>query len=489
MKKIFGLVLISVLSSAITLGLYHFFYKEKTNSGFYFNDEIKNDGNFRNASLPSIDVDLKFAAKKSVDAVVHIKKYEENTYTLSDLFFGIPAQKNQEDVYGYGSGVIISDDGYIITNNHVIANNSRIEVVLNNEKSYTAKLIGTDEETDIALIKIEETNLPFLKYGNSDVLEVGDWVLAVGNPFNLNSTVTAGIVSAKARNLDMNSRSVESFIQTDAAVNPGNSGGALVNTNGELVGINTLIYSKTGGYMGYSFAIPINIVDKIAKDLMEYGTVQRAYLGIATVNVETEQAKSIGINASKGVGVYYVDPNYSAGKAGIVAGDVIIKINDEDVKNKTQLQEKIISFRPGDKAKITIIRGNKEIDFYLKLTNKNGDLSIIKSTSIDILGAQFEEISNIEKKKYGLNNGVKIKSIDAGKLRMEGVKNGFIIVYVNKKAVKNAEDIKKIIETDISSGGILIEGIYPNGQRGYYAIGLNKWVQYKSCKVVKLNCW
>ncbi len=476
MKKIFGIILISMVSSVFSVIVYnHFFYNDvKQEKLPVEKTQVKNDINFQKVSLPTIDVDLKQAAKNSVDAVVHIKKYEENSYTsFRDLFFGFSPQPQGEQIYGFGSGVIISSDGYIVTNNHVIENNSHIEVVLNNEKSYTAELIGTDPETDIALLKIEEKGLPFLKYGNSDLLEIGDWVLAVGNPFNLTSTVTAGIVSAKARNLGMNNRSVESFIQTDAAVNPGNSGGALVNTRGELVGINSMIYSRNGGYMGYSFAIPINIVDKIVKDLMEYGTVQRAYLGIATIDVNDPRAKSIGINSDNGVGVAYVDENFAAGKAGIKVGDVISKINDKPIKNKNEMQEIFIAYRPGQKVKITVIRNNKELDFDLVLTNKNGDTSYIKTTNIDALGAKFEELSSIEKKKFGLSNGVKVKSVDAGKFRIEGVKPGFIIITVNRKIVNTADDIKKIIDNDSNNGGILIEGIYPNGIKGYYAIGLN----------------
>ena len=475
MKKTLGIILLSAVTSVLSVITYNHFTQDNTKSEIpQISENTNNNVNYRNVSLPTIDVDLKTAAKNSVDAVVHIKKYEENSYTtFRDLFFGFQPKSMGEQVYGFGSGVIISDDGYIITNNHVIENNSHIEVVLNNDKSYNAVLIGTDPETDIALLKIDENNLPYLKYGDSDLLEIGDWVLAVGNPFNLTSTVTAGIVSAKARNLGMNNRSVESFIQTDAAVNPGNSGGALVNTKGELVGINSMIYSRNGGYMGYSFAIPINIVDKIVKDLMEYGTVQRAYLGIATIDVNDPRAKSIGIYANKGVGVAYVDDNFAAGKAGIIAGDVITKINGKPIKNKSEMQEIFVTYRPGQKVKITVLRNSKEIDFDIVLTNKNGDTSYIKTTSIDALGAKFEEISSIEKKKYGLSNGIKVKSIGAGKLRLEGVKEGFIIITVNRKIVNTADDIKKIIDSESNNGGILIEGIYPNGRRGYYAIGLN----------------
>ena len=476
MKKTLGIILISAVTSVLSVFIYSQFSINNTQqvNQISGNNSIDRNSNFQNVSLPTIDVDLKSAAKSSVDAVVHIKKYEENSYTtFRDLFFGFQPKTQGEQVYGFGSGVIISNDGYIITNNHVIENNSHIEVVLNNDKSYKAVLIGTDPETDIALLKIDEKDLPFIKYGDSDLLEIGDWVLAVGNPFNLTSTVTAGIVSAKARNLGMNNRSVESFIQTDAAVNPGNSGGALVNTKGELVGINSMIYSRNGGYMGYSFAIPINIVDKIVKDLMEYGTVQRAYLGIATIDVNDPRAKSIGVYADKGVGVAYVDENFAAGRAGIKAGDVISKINDKSIKNKSEMQEIFVAYRPGQKVKITVIRDSKELEFDIVLTNKNGDTSYIKTTSIEALGAKFEEISNIEKKKFGLSNGVKVKSIEAGKLRLEGVKAGFIIITVNRKIVNTADDIKKIIDNDSNNGGILIEGIYPNGRKGYYAIGLN----------------
>ena len=475
MKKTLGIILISAITSVLSIVIYNYITPNISNDNIVISDNnsLDNNLNYRNVSLPSIDIDLKTAAKNSVDAVVHIKKFAENSYTFADLLFGTKPQAQGEQIYGFGSGVIISNDGYIITNNHVIENNSHIEVVLNNEKSYKAKLIGTDPETDLALLKIEDSNLPYLKYGDSDILEIGDWVLAVGNPFNLTSTVTAGIVSAKARSLGMSNRSVESFIQTDAAVNPGNSGGALVNTKGELIGINSMIYSRTGSFVGYSFAIPINIVDKIIKDLKEYGTVQRAYLGIATIELKDPRAKQFNFNTEKGIGVAFVDPNYAAGKAGIMKSDVIVKINNTEVNKKSDMQDIFVAYRPGQKVTITVLRDKKEIDFNLVLTNKNGDTSFIKTTSIDALGAKFETISSAEKKKYNLSNGVKIKSVEAGKLRVEGVKAGFIIITVNRKIVNNADDIKRIIDTDSENGGILIEGIYPNGKKGYYAIGLN----------------
>jgi Do/DeqQ family serine protease len=473
MKKIISLIFVALVSSLSSVLLYSYISKPKIIERKYTIEKPIAGSNIRNVMMPGIDLDLKTAAKRSVNAVVHIKKYEENTYSLADFVFGRHIPKEKEQVFGYGSGVIISPDGYIVTNHHVIENNSHIEVVLNNEESYIAKLIGTDPQTDIALLKIDGKNLPYLKYGNSDAIEIGDWVLAVGNPFNLTSTVTAGIVSAKARNLDMRNRSVDSFIQTDAAVNPGNSGGALVNVKGELIGINDLIYSRTGSYSGYSFAIPINVVQKVVKDLMEYGAVQRGFLGLSTVNLKSRQAKQLGMTATKGVGIAYLDKDFPAYKAGIKTGDIIIKINDIEIKDKGSMQEQLARFRPGDKVKITILRNGEEKNFDITLANQNGETKIIKTVSIESLGAVFEPVSKREKQIYGINGGVKIITLNAGKLRMEGVRTGFIILAVNRQMVKSAEDIKKIIDST-KEGGILIEGIYPNGTRAYYAIGLEK---------------
>ncbi len=474
MKKYLSLVLVGIVSSLSSVILYSYIVKPKVVEKKYVIEQPqKQDNNIRNVMMPGIDVDLKYAAKHSVDAVVHIKKYEENSYSLADFMFGRPMPKEKEQVFGYGSGVIISSDGYIVTNHHVIENNSHIEVVLNNEKSYIAKLIGTDPQTDVALLKIDAENLPYLKYGDSDAIEVGDWVLAVGNPFNLTSTVTAGIISAKARNLDMINRSVDSFIQTDAAVNPGNSGGALVNVKGELIGVNDLIYSRTGSYSGYSFAIPSNVVKKVVKDLIEYGTVQRGFIGLSTISLNSRQAKQLGMTATQGVGIVYVDPDFPAAKAGIKVGDIMTKINGKTVKDKGSMQEQLARFRPGDKVTITILRGDKQKDFDIVLANQNGETKMIKTESIESLGAVFEPISKKEKRMFGIDGGVKVINVSAGKFRKEGVKQGFIILAVNRKRVKSAEDIKKIID-ETKDGGLLIEGIYPNGTRAYYAIGLER---------------
>jgi len=474
MKKYISLIIVAVISSLSSVLLYNYISKPKVIEKKYTIEKpVEHSQNIHNVMMPGLDVDLKTAAKVSVDAVVHIKKYEESSYSLADFVFGRPMPKEKEQIFGYGSGVIISPDGYIVTNHHVIENNSHIEVVLNNEESYIAKLIGTDPQTDVALLKIEAKDLPYLKFGNSDNIEIGDWVLAVGNPFNLTSTVTAGIISAKARNLDMRNRSVDSFIQTDAAVNPGNSGGALVNVKGELIGINDLIYSRTGSYSGYSFAIPINVVRKVVKDLMEFGTVQRGFLGLATVNLNTRQAKQLGLEGKKGVGIVYIEDDFPAAKAGIEAGDIITKINGNEIKDKGSMQEQLAQFRPGDKVTITVKRKGKEKDYDIILANQNGETTMIKTVSIESLGAVLEPISKKERKLLGISGGVKVVTLNAGKLRMEGVRPGFIIVAVNRKLVKSADDIKKIMD-ETTEGGLLIEGIYPNGTRAYYAIGMER---------------
>ena len=427
-----------------------------------------------NTSAIPENINFVNAANSSINSVVHVKTQyiQENTYnSLYDFFFGSGGQTYQSPVISSGSGVIISNDGYIITNNHVIQNSTDIEVILNDKSSYKAKIIGTDPNTDIALLKIDKTNLPVIKYGNSDDLKVGEWVLAVGNPFNLNSTVTAGIVSAKARNIGISSPySIESFIQTDAAVNPGNSGGALVNIKGELVGINTAIMSRTGSYVGYSFAIPINIVKKVVKDLLEFGRVQRAYLGISIADLNADIAKSLGISETKGVYVNDVNPGGSAEEAGIKAGDIIIKIGNFDIDNIGQLHEQISKYSPGDKVNVTVLRNGSRKDYEVSFKNKNGNTSVSRTNSAYILGASFKELSNSEKQRLGISDGIKISELGPGKFRSVGIKKGFIITKLNNKKVNTVSDVKSALS--LSKSGVLVEGVYPNGSTAYYAFGL-----------------
>ena len=375
-----------------------------------------------------------------------------------------------------GSGVILSDDGYIVTNNHVIDGGGTIEVVLNNKKSYKGTLIGSDANFDIALIKIDpKVKLPYVSYGNSDEIKVGEWVLAVGNPFNLTSTVTAGIVSAKARNIRLinGSSPVEAFIQTDAAVNPGNSGGALVNTRGELVGINTAIASQTGNYEGYSFAVPVNIVKKVIDDLHKYGKVQRGYLGIQISDVDSKKAEENDLKELKGVFVEKANEGSSAQEAGLKKGDVILKVDNVEINSVSELQEQISRRKPGDKVVITYLRDNviKTADVILK--NEAGNTKITESASVETgraLGAEFASMDRNALQKLELKNGVKVTKVGPGKFKNAGIPEGFIITKVDKKDVSSVSEVTAAIVS--KKGGVLVEGVNPDGTKGYYALGI-----------------
>jgi Do/DeqQ family serine protease len=425
------------------------------------------------ASLP----DLTYAAEKSVHSVVHSATQSVRGGGWStgnpffDEFFGFRQQEPQI-ARGYGSGVIISDDGYIVTNNHVIERAQKIKVILNDKREFEARLVGTDPSTDIALLKIESEDLPFLTYGNSDDLKIGEWVLAVGNPFNLTSTVTAGIVSARARNLGINAEelSIESFIQTDAAVNPGNSGGALVSQQGNLVGINTAIASRTGSYTGYSFAVPVSIVKKVVEDLIEFGEVQRALLGVRIGDVTAAVAEEYDLDKVEGVFVGEVTENGAARDAGIKSGDVIISVAGERVNSSAELQEKISRYRPGDDVNIGIKRNGDRKQFTVTLRNKHGDTQIVRD-NITVLGARFDEVSTREKRNLDIENGIKIIKLEDGKLKDAGLEENFIITHVNKKPIYEVNDFKR--EIGNARGGILVEGIYPNGELAYYVFGVD----------------
>ena len=472
MKKYIGYILIGFISAITTIVAIKFIDNNSNTSELDLTElvEDKNVHQVNMAAVAPADMDFMETAKTAVDAVVHVKKKYGQPQNFYELMFGSPSSYTQK-VLPVGSGVVISSDGYIVTNNHVIEQTDYIEVILNDGNSYPAKLIGTDPQTDIALLKIEATDLVFIPLGNSDNIELGQWVLAIGNPFNLTSTVTAGIISAKARRMGMNNRSVDSFIQTDAAVNPGNSGGALINIQGELIGINTLIYSGTGSFIGYSFAVPVNLVKKIVKDLTEFGKVQRGYLGMGTADVNEKVAKELKLKNNDGVIIINITSNFAAEKAGLQVKDVVIKIEDTKTDNISALQEKVAEYRPGDKIKFYVIRDGSQKEIDVTLTNANGQFEFSKIESIDALGAKFEQLSKAGQEKLNIKNGVVVKSITNGKFRIEGVKEGFIILTVNRTPVSSVEDIKK--ELDKADGGILIEGIYPNGKKAYYAIGLN----------------
>ncbi len=431
--------------------------------------------------LPMASVDLVPAAERSVNAVVHVTT--ETTVNVRDPFaeyfwgYRPPAQQQRQ---GAGSGVIISADGYIVTNNHVIESADRIKVHLNDRRIMDAKVIGRDPSTDIALLKVDAEGLEVLRYGNSDDVKVGEWVLAVGNPMNLTSTVTAGIVSAKARNINLLQNDpgrdifpIESFIQTDAAVNPGNSGGALVNTNGELVGINTAIASTTGQYAGYSFAVPVNIVKKVAGDLLEFGSVQRAYLGVTIREVDQQLAEENGLGGIRGVYVNGLADGGAAEKAGLKAGDVIVRVGAVEVNNVPQLQEQVGRFRPGERVPVTVVRSGREQVLELTLLSKDGGRTVARSEGTNVrsaLGAVFRDADAQELKALNLEHGVKVGTLEAGKLRSSGIKEGFIITRIDQEPVRKASDIERILGT--KRGGVLVEGYYPNGTRAYYGIGL-----------------
>lgn len=441
-----------------------------------------------NSSLPESNVDFISAAQKGVSAVVYIESKVriegERTYnSIWDYFYGQSQPSIMEGEVS-GSGVIVSSDGYIVTNNHVVDGAGTIEITLSNRKRYVAKVIGKDPETDLALLKIDASNLPYLEYGNSDDLQVGQWVLAVGNPYNLTSTVTAGIVSAKGRNIDILPREVasrkiypiESYIQTDAAVNPGNSGGALLNTSGQLVGINSAIASNTGSYTGYSFAIPVNLVRKVVADLLQYGDVQRAFIGVSIKDVDEEIAKTAGLSSINGAYVDSLTPEGAAKSAGIRQGDIITKVGDQEVNDVTSLEELVGRYRPGDKVDITVVRNGQQIVIPVTLRNLNGTTAIVlppKSldlVSISQLGAALAPVSDDEKQRLNISGGAKVAQLNEGTLRDIGVHKGFIITKIDHQKINSPEDVKNILAQ--ASGGVLVEGEYPNGMRAYYAFGM-----------------
>lgn len=420
------------------------------------------------------------AAENSVHAVVHIlteftqkSNVYDNYFSIEDIFFG---QGKSRVLQATGSGVIISTDGYIVTNNHVVQDASKITITLNDKRTFNAKLIGNDPSTDLALLKIEATELPFLIFGNSDEVKVGEWVLAVGNPFNLTSTVTAGIVSAKARNINIlgDNSAIESFIQTDAVVNRGNSGGALVDTKGNLVGINAAIASGTGYYTGYSFAIPSMIVSKVVKDLKEYGKVQRAYLGIRLQEVNDKLAKQLNLKVIKGIYVESIINGGAAEKGGILSGDVILKVEGKETNSQSELLEQIGRKHPGDKVIIEILRDNKLKEIELILSSADGKTTVdaiaLNLDNIKSLGASFEDVSETSLKKLGVSNGVKISNLTDGILKNAGIQEGFIITKIDKNSVKTPNEIIEIFKS--KKGGVLIEGIYPNGVKAFYGFGL-----------------
>lgn len=434
-------------------------------------------------------VDLTGAAESSLNSVVHIMAVQRSkvqtvqTPDIFDFFFGGRGQQRQvqtPEQRGFGSGVIISKDGYIVTNNHVIDGADEISVKLHDGREMKGRVIGTDPTTDLALVKIEGDDFPAIVVGNSDALKVGEWVLAVGNPFNLGSTVTAGVVSAKSRGLRANQ--VESFIQTDAAINQGNSGGALVNVRGELVGINSMLYSPTGAYSGYGFAIPTSIMAKVVSDLKQYGTVQRALLGIAGRDMMGDEVypdeirkeqKDLGVTE----GVQVVEVTEGGSSEGILQkNDVILKVNGTKVKTMTDLQGLLAQLRPGDKVKVTVWRDKKEKEFTITLKNAQGNTKIVKKADMEILGAAFRAVPDELKRQLNLGYGVQVTGVSDGRMADSGIRKGFIILKANGKQLRTVEDLEDVMKAASQSPDqvLFMTGVYPSGKRANYAVDLSQ---------------
>lgn len=457
MKKIGTLFLVSLLSGTVTLGAYKLLFENHSANSKSIVTTAPNNYS-KNVGFGPEALDFSEAAEKTIHTVVHVKNvsYTTSTNPMLDFFYGFKGGQQQEQV-GTGSGVIISEDGYIVTNNHVVKDAAEIEITLNNKKSYKAKLVGTDSKMDIALLKIDaDEKLPYTTFADSDGVKIGQWVLAVGNPYNLTSTVTAGIVSAKARNLDTNG--IQSFIQTDAAVNPGNSGGALVNTRGELVGINTMISSMTGSYIGYSFAVPSNIARKIIEDIMEFGNVQRGILGVEGGELNSSASKELGIKETEGFYVKGVTKNSGAEKSGLTKGDVIIKLDNQKVTTYAELAGYINTKRPNDKIQVTLIREGKIVFVPVVLT-KN------EYVSAEIKGIELENIDAADKKKFRIDAGVRIKEINNENLKpyYNELKGNIILSIDNVKAT-DVTTVSKIMEKKEDKQSISIEMINKLGQ-------------------------
>ncbi|MCK5029035.1 MAG: Do family serine endopeptidase [Bacteroidales bacterium] len=483
-KTFIGNILIAGLSALLTVIIYTNYFQEKIKRPDSETQKRKaldlledsNLVNFYQGNVAKGEInDFTVAAENSIHAVVHVtSKYNlENNDSYNNSFYEwLFGERNNQPAVSFGSGVIISEDGYIVTNNHVIENSDEIQVVLNDKRTFTAKLVGADPGTDLALLKVKSTELPFISYGNSDVLKVGEWVLAVGNPFNLTSTVTAGIVSAKARNINIldnkSNYPIESYIQTDAAVNKGNSGGALVNLRGELVGINSAILSPSGSYSGYSFAIPINLVKKVVADIIKFGEVQRAVLGINIQDVNSETAKKYNLDKIEGVLVSDVNDGGAAQEAGLKQGDVIVEVNKAKTNSVAELTEQMGNYRPGEIIYITVKRDNKKKQFEVLLRNMLGNTKIVKTDEFfSILGASVQQVDNIDKRRLDINYGVKITGIKKGALRKSGIKEGFIILKMQGQKVVNVDDLKKILSKENEGAIVELKGLYPEGRYMY----------------------
>lgn len=488
LKNVFLIVAISVATSLLSIWGYGTWLRNQSTTLQTDGKVPVNYAGFFDKDVPSGIPDFTAAATSATPAVVHIKtKIKGGTVSsksknpFGDLFgdedpffqfFGGPKNMTMPDQQASGSGVIVSNDGYIVTNNHVIDGASDINVTLANRKSYKGTVIGTDPNTDLAVIKIDANNLPYMLYGNSDDVKLGQWVMAVGYPLTLDVTVTAGIISAKSRSIGINKseRAIESFIQTDAAVNPGNSGGALINTNGELIGINSAIASPTGSYAGYSYAIPVNIVKKAVTDLIKFGAVQRAYIGIQYPrdDISDEQKRAQGIKDGTGVFVTDVADDGAAKAAGLKKGDFVTKLNDVEVSSGPELQEQVARYKPGDKITVTYVRDGKENTTSLTLKNKSGNYEVVKTeTLFDNLGADLVTVDKQTAQKNDISGGVQVRKIGNGLLKNTRIQEGFIITSVDGQDVNNLDDLKNILNN--AHGTVRLEGVYPgyDGNYGY----------------------
>lgn len=504
-----GVGAIALLSSGIAgFTTYRILRQNDINQSTEFSEVFRQNPNYTLAAFDAASgqpVDLTRAAESSIHAVVHIRaektsKVEEVEmydpfYDLFGDFFGGRGGGQRRQVrtpaqVGFGSGVIISQDGYIVTNNHVIEGADEISVKLNDNREFKGRVIGTDSNTDLALIKVEEKNLPTMPVGDSDVLKVGEWVLAVGNPFNLSSTVTAGIVSAKARSLGVYGvGGVESFIQTDAAINQGNSGGALVNSKGELVGINSVLSSPTGAYAGYGFAIPSNLMKKVVSDLKEYGVVQRAMLGISGTSLGDMMSDDVidrkgtklkdkleELGVVDGVWIREIVDGGSAAGADIEVDDVIVGVNDRAIHKMADLHEILAGLRPGDKIKVKLVRDKKSKTITMTLKNAQGNTKLVKNANMSMLGAAFKELSSEEKRELGLRYGIKVSGLESGKMKDAGITKGFIILKVNGKTIESVDDFEQALKVASKSPEqvLFISGVMESGKWRNYAVDLSQ---------------
>ena len=467
-KKLFSALFIALLGAAIALFAYTRINEKPSGLSEYDSVNFEAPGSpalLASFTMQEGQIDLTYAAEQTVHAVVHVKtKTIQAPNPIMEWFYGERYSRPRE-VKGYGSGVIISPDGYIITNNHVIEGADDVDVTLNDNREFTAEVVGRDPSTDIALLKVKANNLPYIKYGNSDELKLGEWVLAVGNPFNLTSTVTAGIVSAKGRSLNIldSDYRIESFIQTDAALNMGNSGGALVNTRGLLVGITSAIVSLSGAYAGNSFAIPITIVRKVVEDLREFGEVQRAIMGVIITDITSQVAEKQNLKEVKGVLITGINENGSANEAGLKENDIILRLNNVNVATSAELQEQIGKYRPGDKVSVTYVRNGRQSTVPLILKNLSGNTDVVKpgtGTSV-VFGARIESLSQSERRSLNINYGVKVAELNDGRFKDIGIRRGYIILSINGKKVSNAAEVRQVSDNETSLKSI--EGVQSNG--------------------------